>query len=216
MSHKLLGILATTSAAICLATQVAQAEDKWADTVSYSRTDGAQLSITEPDGYQISVKGGSVDKTDTAPTIIAVPNANAFYSVTFTAPNGASWTKKFEVKKYSSTDIKVRHSAGAAAQNDSKPSGAKHIGTIYNHTGNCTQKINIKLEFIGADNQVLASEVALGKYAQIELPAGSYSVRAYAWMNNAWTYHVTRSTNITADGWELSAKCTKTGFDIVK
>ncbi len=205
---------------VAMYSQAASAEEKWSETVALTRADSAELHISEPTGYTISVKIGNDVKTDTVPAVFGVANGvanvNAFYPVTFTAPTGATWTKKFQVKKYSSTDIKVSHSTVvvAAAVTAKNVAVAKRIGTVYNKTGKCSLSGTVKLEFSHAEHGIVTSQVDLKKWQQLDIKAGTYSVRAFFWMNNDWVYQITRDIKIERDGWELTSSCGKGGFDL--
>ena len=217
---KFTALALTVPVIVAMYSQSAWAEEKWTESVSLTRADSAELNISEPAGYTISVKIGDNVKTDTVPAVFGVANgvanANAFYAVTFTAPNGVTWTKKFQVKKYSSTDIKVSHSTVAtpAAAAAKEVAVAKHIGTVYNKTGKCSSSGTVKLEFSHPEYGTVSSQVDLKKWQQLDIKAGTYSVRAFFWMNNEWAYQVTRDIKIERDGWALTSSCGKGGFDI--
>ena len=218
---KITTLLLAVPVIIAMYSQSAAAEEKWSETVSLTRADSAELNISEPSGYTISIKIGNDVKTDTVPAVFGVANGvanvNAFYPVTFTAPNGATWTKKFQVKKHSSTDIKVSHSTvvAPAAAAPKEAAVGKRMGTVYNKTGKCSIGGTVKLEFSHPEHGTVTSQVDLKKWQQLDIKAGTYSVRAFFWMNNAWVYQVTRDIKIERDGWELTSSCVKTGFDLL-
>lgn len=209
-------LLTTVTLLILSFARVAAAEDSWRESVSFSRADRASLKIVEPEGYKVAV--GSFN--DTAPTVVAVDNADGYYAVTLTAPTGATWTKKIEVKRGQTTELRVQH-VKANASTPATPSRS-HVGRVRNTFPKCPAKkagvlatTSVRADFVNTAGAVAASiQVdAAAPQKDAEVPAGDYAFRTYIWnpKDKTWTFLKTLQVQIGKDGWIADIGCNNDG-----
>lgn len=205
--------------AVCtvVATTAAFAEDSWIETVAFSRGDASAIKVFEPEGYTASITVGGETQRDQVPTVLRVPDGDAFVVVTLAAPNGAKWSKKIETKKGRITELRVKHTAAAAAA----PAGAKRkfFGKFIMSTKSpcATDDSSSRVDFVAADGTTAATfTIPSGKGLTGEVPEGEFTVRTFRVdPDGTATYRNTRNASIKADGWIGTLFCTKSsGFDI--
>lgn len=195
---------------------VASAEDSWTETVAFTRGDASAIKVFEPDGYTAAVTVGGETQSDAVPTVLRVPNSDAFVVVTITAPNGAKWSKKIETKKNHVTELRVKHIAAVAKA----PGGAKKFFGKFVSSTKLPCRVDsskTKIEFVGGDGTSVASFLMTeNKSFTGEVPEGDYSVRTFRVdPDGTSTYRNTRNASIKADGWVATIFCDpKTGVDI--
>ena len=204
------------AAVIVVVIPFAHAEDKWSETVTFSRSEQTTMKIVEPEGYKISVAIDGNNVTDTVPAAVKMPQNDGFYMVTLTAPSGAQWSKKIEVKLHQVTELRVKHAAGDKA---TAPANQvrKFIGNVRNKVASCGKKLAARADFIDANGAGVASiQVKSGAFEQTTLQPGSYDIRAYVWDQGAndWTYQTTGKAQISADGWSTTLECGKGPLEI--
>ncbi len=177
--------------------------DEWTFTQEVSASQGTSIRVVEPEGYTVTVNG----KTETVPHVFAVDNADNYYAVRLTAPDGATWEKKIEVKAYKQTAIRARHVKGAAEP----PSADKprtFVGVAANLSHVCkksSERRQIRLDFV-ADKVVKSIVLESRSREDLELAAGTYSVRLYIPQNGEWAYHRTTEQVVGKDGWSYAYK----------
>lgn len=204
-------ILAMVCSLVVLAfTRSAHAEDSWTETVAFARSDASSIKVFEPDGYTASISVDGQAQSDAVPTVLRVPNSDAFYVVTLTAPNGAKWSKKIETKKSFVTELRVKHTAGAAGSPGAK--AKKYFGKFSMSSKMACDVADggkIKIEFVGADGNSAASFImAMNKPFTGEVADGDYSVRTFRVENDGtFTYRNTRTAAIHNDGWQALLFC---------
>ena len=198
-------------AAVSGLSAIAHADDSWTETVSFSRSDASSLRITEPDGYAVSVSVDGQPVNDTVPANIRPPAGDSYYAVTLTAPSGAKWTKKIEVRSYQITDLKVKHTAATAAAPARPAVGHTYVGSMFNLTKQCRSPATVKLEFIAADGTTGATVQADAAFiGQGTLPAGTWDARAWLWDGTSqWVYQKTASVTVSSDNWKAVVGCPK-------
>jgi len=205
------------AAVIVVVIPFAHAEDKWSETVTFSRSDQSTMKIVEPEGYKVSVTIDGNNVTDTVPAAIKMPQTDGFYMVTLTAPNGAQWAKKIEVKRYQVTELRVSHAAGDKPAAAPAAQARKFIGNVRNKVATCGKKLAARVDFIDASGAGVASiQVKSAAFEQTTLQPGSYDIRAYVWDQGAndWTYQTTGKAQISADGWSTTLECGKGPLEI--
>lgn len=205
--------------ALVVLARPAAAEDTWSKTVAFSRSDASAIKVVEPEGYRVTVTAPDGVLSDTAPAVFKLPPGDAFYLVTLTAPGGAQWSNKIEVKKYQTTELRVKHvAAGPAPAPGPAPAAARtYIGSVRNKVATCGKKLAARVEFINAAGAVVKNlEIKVGAMDQASLPGGTYDVRAYVWDAGAndWTYQTTQKAQIDADNWSATLACGKGALEI--
>jgi hypothetical protein len=189
------------------------AEDTWTETVAFSRGDTSAIKVFEPEGYTASVTIGGETQKDQVPTVLRVPDGDAFYVVTMVAPSGSKWSKKIETKKGRITELRVKHTAAAAAQ----PGGSarKFFGKFALSTKLpcAADNSSTRVDFVTADGATAATfTIPSGKGITGEVPEGEFSVRTFRVdADGTATYRNTRTASIKADGWVGTLFCPKTG-----
>jgi hypothetical protein len=208
-------LFATASAFIAINAQSAYAEDTWTKTVTFTRSDASAIKVTEPEGYRASITVGDATSGDILPTaFLNIPNAEAFYTVTFTAPGGATWKTKVETKKFFVTELRAKHVA--AAPTAAPTSKQKFFGKLRpskQKESVCGyQKDYTKVEFVDSSGSVAASVNFKGKVLSFDIPAGEYQIRTFRVDPGAEPlYRNTRKGTVTADGWQAAVFCDPAG-----
>lgn len=211
-------LLIPSIVAVCGLAGVASAEDTWSKTVAFTPSQAPSIRIPEGaiDGYRVTISIDGKESTDTAPAVFPAPPKDGFYTATFVAPSGATWTTKVEVKRYQATEVRVRHLAAEAPKD--KPAAAPvrtFIGSAVNKISTCGKKLAGRVEFIDANGRVGGTvDVKSGGLGQASLPGGTYDVRAYIWDVDAWTYQTTTRIQILADNWRATLMCGKGPLEI--
>ena len=59
----------TAAAVVCLASQVATADDRWSAQADFRRSDASSIKVHEPDGYKVTIKIGDEVISDTVPSV---------------------------------------------------------------------------------------------------------------------------------------------------
>lgn len=176
--------------------------DEWTFTQEVSASQGTSIRVVEPEGYTVTVNG----KTETVPHVFAVDNADNYYAVRLTSPDGESWEKKIEVKAYKQTAIRARHVKAAAGAPSDKP--RSFVGVAANLSHVCkksSERRQIRLDFV-ADKVVKSIVLESRSREDLELAAGTYSVRLYIPQNGEWAYHRTSEQVVSKDGWTYAYK----------
>lgn len=208
--------LIPTVVAVCSLARVAAAEDTWSKTVVITPASSSSIRFEELTGYRVTVTIDGKESSEDLPAVFAAPPRDGFYPATLTAPNGAKWATKVEVKRYQQTTVHVKHVAGAAPRE--KPAAEPvrtFIGTAVNKISTCGKKLAGKVEFVDASGRIGATvEMKSGALGQASLPGGTYDVRAYVWDSDQWTYQTTTRTQITADNWQATLICGKGPLEI--
>jgi hypothetical protein len=188
------------------------AEDSWTETVAFSRGDASAIKVFEPEGYTASVTVGGETQKDQAPTVLRVPDGDAFYTVTLVAPNGSKWSKKIETKKGRVTELRVKHTAGAAPSSGGAAK-KKYFGKMVQSTKLpcAVDNSSSRLDFVDAGGTTAASFVIpTGKNITGEVPEGEYTVRTFRVdPDGTATYRNTRNATIKGDGWVATLFCTE-------
>lgn len=185
---------------------VAYADD-WSTTEEFAGAQTASVKVIEPEGYTVTING----KTDTVPAVFTVDNANNFYQMTVKSPDGATWSKKIEVKEYRQSVVKVKHvraAAPAPSGDASKPKPMSYIGTVQNTTNNCSaERAAIKLDFMSGPDLVKSAVLEAGAKANLELPVGPYKVRLFQSDGTNWNFKNTVDYTVDKDGWVYNWGC---------
>ena len=192
----------------------AHAEDSWTETVAFARSDASAIKVFEPDGYTASISVDGNAQTDAVPTVLRVPNSDAFYVVTITAPSGAKWSKKIETKKSFVTELRVKHTATAAGGGGGAKK--KYFGKFAMSAKmpcDTADGGKIKIEFVTPEGAAAASFImTMNKPFTGEVPDGDYSVRTFrVETDGTFTYRNTRNGAIHGDGWNALLFCNPKG-----
>jgi hypothetical protein len=185
-------------------TAVAHA-DEWSNTQEFTNAQSASIKVVEPEGYTVTING----RTDTAPAVFSVDNANNYLAMTVKSPDGATWTKKIEVKEYKQSVVRIKHvKAAAPAPGDNKAKPMSYVGTVSNTTNNCaTGRAAIKLEFIAGAEVAKSAVLESGARSNLELNVGAYRIRLYTSNGQAWEFKQTIDYNVDKDGWVYDWGC---------
>lgn len=187
----------------------AHAEDSWTETVAFARSDASAIKVFEPDGYTASISVEGNAQTDAVPTVLRVPNSDAFYVVTITAPSGAKWSKKIETKKSFVTELRVKHTAAAAAGGGARKKFFGKFSMSPKMTCDSSDGSKLKIDFVAEDGSTAGSFVmAGGKGFTGEVAEGDFQVRVFRVdPDGTTTYRNTRTAAIHADGWKAMLFC---------
>lgn len=184
----------------------------WTKQVSYRAAQQTTIKVLEPEGFAFSVEtsDGAV-KTGTAPDIVPLPSSDGYVKVTLTAPDGAVWTNKVEVRARNQTELVVGYKAEPAAQPSEK--ARKFMARLTNGGKGCGKtspyRTQIYVDFLrSSDGTSVAKPAAQdGELVSFELPAGKYDARVYV-NNGEWTYITSVSLEAPAkDGWIVGYGC---------
>jgi hypothetical protein len=179
---------------------IAAAEDRWSHTEEFQPASSASIRVVEPEGYQVTING----RTDNAPAVFAVPNADTYYVMTIRAPSGATWERKLEVRQWKQNVVRVRHGVDNAAP------AASYVGVVANTTHLCkkaSDRRDLRVEFVLGADIVKTIDVALRSRVDVALPAGEYRVRRYLRNQDAWEFAGTQNQTINADAWLIHYRC---------
>ena len=191
----------------------AHAEDSWTETVAFTRSDASAIKVFEPDGYTASINVEGNAQSDAVPTVLRVPNSDAFYVVTITAPSGAKWSKKIETKKSFVTELRVKHTAAAGTPGAKAKKFFGKFAMSSNMPCDTADGGKIKIEFLGADGNAAASFImTMNKPFTGEVADGDYSVRTFRIeTNGTLVYRNTRTAAVHTDGWNALLFCNPKG-----
>lgn len=194
----------------CLST-VAFAQ--WKEDIGFTRSDRTTLKLLEPRGFAVAVQTPRGLVNDTIPAVIELPSADAFVAVTVTAPTGASWSQKVEVKRLMSTEVRLAQ----AARGPAPVAARSRVGRVLNTFAACGPEVgvmrqtSVRADFVGVTGAVAVSVQAdaATPRQQPEVPEGEYDVRAYIWnpKDRTWTFAKTVHTTIARDGFEVAIGC---------
>jgi hypothetical protein len=190
--------------AVAVIAPAAAFADEWTPTQEFQRAQTASLRIIEPEGYKVTVNG----KADTVPAVFNFDNADSYVVVRLESPAGASWEKKFEVKAWNQTVVRVRHTTGTAAPTNNKKART-YVGVLANTLHVCRyskDRVPVMLEVV-ADQVVKTVVLQPRSRENVDLPAGTYDVRVYKPFREKWAYTQTLQQTVTKDGWSVNVKC---------
>ncbi len=176
--------------------------EPWSHTVEFQRTDRTTLRVVEPEGYQITVNG----KTEAAPVVFSLPNADSYVTMGVRSPAGATWERKIEVKAWTQSIVRIQHTADAPRP-AAKPA---FMGIVVNTTHLCraaADRRDMRVEFLRDADLVRAIEVGVRTRVDAELPAGEYRVRRYFRGAGGWEFAAVDSTSVGKDGWIYQWGC---------
>jgi hypothetical protein len=180
--------------------------DEWSNTQEFAGAQQASIKVVEPEGYTVTING----RTDTVPAVFAVDNANNYLNMTIKSPDGATWSKKIEVKEYKQSVVKVRHVKAAAPDKpaDNKPKAMSYVGNVKNTSNNCsTGATAIKVDFLAGPDVAKSQVLEAGQHANLELAVGTYKIRLYTSDGTSWNFKETVDWPVSKDGWEYSYGC---------
>lgn len=213
-----ISFIAAIPVLLALFAQTAHAEDSWSKTVAFSRSEASAIKVFEPENYRASVTIGDNTSGDTVPTVLQVPNSDAFYTVTITAPNGATWQTKVETKKNAVTELRIKHIASNTTNAPARkyfgklrPSKQKETLCTFDDVPNAAARI----DFVDSAGTTVVSKRFNGTAISVEVPAGEYEIRTFR-LNPGEepVYRNTRKGTVTADGWQAAVFCPPSGVDI--
>jgi hypothetical protein len=183
----------------------------WSYTTSFKFAGKTSLKVTEPSGFKVKVTVGSDVKEDTIPTVVALPDGDAFLPVTVVAKDGSTWSQKIEVKDKQQTELKVQYTPAAKAAPGPAGPARKFIGSASNTTSRCTNpndRGDLRYDFLLDGNKVREIEVAMNRrISNLEIAQGSYSVRIFKKRGNDYIFVTTSQYDVNKDGWEFTYGC---------
>lgn len=175
-------------------------------------TNGAtSLKITEPEGFKITVATEAGDKVGTAPEVFALPEKDAFVTVTLLAPDGTKWSKKVEIVAKKQTELAISFKADAPAPAAEPAKGRSYIGKMLNSGGGCGKayKGTIRADFLEPTTGTVkaSSQIAAGANRDVEVPSGALEIRVFLSKGNEWQFVTTGNYEFKKDGWQLGFGC---------
>lgn len=192
-------------ALVCIAIPAtAAAEDHWSHTEDHQSASASSVRVIEPDGYQVTLNG----RTDQAPAVFTVPNADNYLVMIVRAPSGASWERKIEVRQWKQNVVRIRHVVDAPAAQPTK--ALTYVGTIANTTHLCkkqSDRHDLRIEFVLGPDIVKTVDVAVRSRVDVELPGGDYRLRRYIRNGDAWQLSGTQPKTIKSDTWTVHYRC---------
>jgi hypothetical protein len=195
-----------------------RAQAAWTFEVAHAPNDGTSLKLTEPEGMKASAVIAGESKTDTLPTVFTLADQDAFFTVTLTAADGATWSRKIEVKAYHQTTRRVRYAPPttppAPAGTPAPPAARRHIGRVVNATHHCDARLRWELrwDFLLGGEVVASKAVMPGKQDNnVEIPAGEYDVRLFVRPAPGRDFQFAETTklSVSEDGWRVEKGCKK-------
>ncbi|HTM22302.1 MAG TPA: hypothetical protein VL172_17400 [Kofleriaceae bacterium] len=180
----------------------------WTHEVSFSRSEATSIKVVEPDGFKVSIVIGGEVKSDSVPAVFTLPDQDGYYEVAVTAPDGATWSRKIEVRVRQQTSLAVRYVADAATP--APPAGHNYIGRLRNTTHRCQAPVEVRWDFLLDGKPVVSRVVPPGKQANnVEVVAGSYDVRVFGRgaADQPFKYLQTDRVEVKADGWQVEFGC---------
>jgi hypothetical protein len=199
-----------------LVSAAAAAKGAWSHTVTHRYSGKTSIKITEPKGMSVTVTVGEEVKKDTIPAIITLADEDRFVPVTITAKDGHTWAEKIEVRAKQQTALSVNYTAPPKATPAQKAKKKRrYAGTLASAAGkSCGKKWrgrDIKLELIDVDSgdATAAHRFSKDSTASMEIPAGTYDVRAYVKYKGGLSYYDTKTATIGKDGWVIGFGCKK-------
>jgi len=196
-------------AIICVAAFAVEARaDEWTHQQEFKFSQTASIRVVEPEGFKVSVNG----KSDVVPAVFNFDNADAYYIVKMTSPDGKTWEKKIEVRANNQTVLRVKFTPAEKAV---PAAGAKrsHIGTVKNTTHSCeslSERVAKKFDFRLDGKDVQSFELKAGKYVpNVELVDGNYEVRIWGIKSGQWVFEQTAAFTVDKDGWVFFFGCGK-------
>ena len=198
---------------LSLASGVALAKGAWSHNVSHRYSSKTSLKITEPKGFSVTVSIGDDVKKDTIPAIIPLPNEDQYLPVQVTATDGHSWAEKVEIRAKQQTELSLAYVPSKAAP-PAKKGGRKYIGKLASVISSCGKKWrgrNIRFELLGTESGESIGTFDFPKedVKSIEVPSGSWDVRAYMKSGGGYHYYDTRTVQVTKDGFNIAIGCQK-------
>jgi hypothetical protein len=197
---------------LSLASGIAVAKGAWSHNVSHRYSSKTSIKITEPKGFSVAVTIGDDVKKDTIPAIIPLPNEDQYLPVMVTAKDGHSWAEKVEIRAKQQTELSLTYVATKATP--AKKGGRKYMGRLANAASSCGKAWkgrDVQFELVGTD-----SGDELGKWRfpgdgvkSVEIPAGSWDVRAYVKAKGSYHYYDTRTVEVKKDNFNIAIGCQK-------
>lgn len=190
----------------CISIPAIASADTWNQSAEFKHSNAASIRVIEPDGYRVSIGG----RLDSVPAVFAQANADAYVVMSVTAPSGASWETKVEVRPHTQTVVRVRHVADAPAAPAQSAKVASYVGIVFNTSHLCKtpgDRTDVRLEFILGADVVKAIDVAKQSRLDVELPGGEYRVRHYKRGKSGWELHGSGKRSIAKDGWNYEFGC---------
>ena len=180
----------------------------WSEHISFRHSEKTSVKVTEPDGFKVTVAATDGDHAGVVPEVFDLPDRDAFVKVTIVSADGATWTKKIEVRAGQQTEVAVSYAAEATA-----PGGKARtfVGKVA-HLGRACGKqwaVQIKAEILRhADGGTVTSwTLKPDDIYDLELAAGSYDVRVYKRSGDDWAWAFTGALSVDKDGWESGVGC---------
>ncbi|MEZ4444573.1 MAG: hypothetical protein R3B72_36200 [Polyangiaceae bacterium] len=201
----------TVAITTLLMTGLALAGGTWSHTVSHRYSGSTSLKITEPKGFAVEVTVGEEIHKDTIPTIVPLPDADAFVPVLVRAGDGSTWAEKVEVRAKQQTSLVVSHTP-ATPTTKAKPQ-RKYAGNVAAMAGSsCGRRWKgreIRFELVEAESGDSGGEVVFSKddSKSMEVAGGSYDVRVYVKYKGGFSYYDTKRVSLERDGFIIGFGC---------
>ena len=192
---------------VSLSLLVAIAANARADLVKSEGFDASaatSLKVLEPVGAHLFVELPGGVKEDTVPSIISLPNRDAYVTVKVVAPDGQSWMGKVEIKALHQTVL--RFSSGGGAQ--PARAAARFTGRLVNDSaaercGGGGENVRFVV-YAGGQAVAQTQLVFPGQEVTTALAAGSYYIQV---LETAGRPMAQGTLRVARDGWKFQTGC---------
>jgi len=201
---KLLPLLIVVGSVVAISLEARA--DEWTHSQDFKYSQTASIRVVEPEGFKVVVNG----KSDVVPAVFNLDNADAYYVVKMTSPEGKVWEKKIEVRANNQTVLRVKFTPADKAAPAAASDKRSHIGSVKNTTHTCDKRANHKFDFRLDGKDVKSFELQPGKYTpNVELVDGNYEVRIFAVKSGQWVFQETANFTVDKDGWVFFFGCSQ-------
>lgn len=157
----------------------------------------ASIKLLAPKGMKIQFAENGVQKEDTIPYVLQVPNDDAFIPVTFIGEGSDKFSEKIEVKHGQASEVKVLYTPA--------PKIVLHKGKVA--VKGCPAELAWRIVMTGKPNLKKEIRLKSGQGAEIELPAGVYEAAFFAPQNGKEMRMGVSDVKLAANGFALDYQC---------
>lgn len=192
--------------AVLFAVSSAHADDAWSHKTEFKWSKTTGIRIVEPEGFKVSIG----EQKDSVPAVFKLANEDKYHVVEVTAPDGATWSKKIEVKAGKQTVLRVSYAKKAAAPKKAGKKARKYMGKVTNGNHKCAAKnrFHMKFEFLLDGEKIKDIVLKSGRFEpNFELPEGNYDIRYYKRQSKRWVSFEFGKKDINKDGFHVFYGC---------
>ncbi len=203
MKH--LPALVLVLASVFSASTTFAADEDWKIVPTYTAGKRAAIKVVSPKGMKMQFTENGVQKEDTVPHVIVVPDEDSFVPVTFIDKSGEKYSEKIEVKAGQVSELKVTYTAKVVPP----PPPPVYKGKIIFKANmvNCEGQV-LKLKVTGAKSATLKDwKLSTNTNSDVQLPKDAYEILfTSAWLGKE-TKLATKKVNVAGDGFLFGASC---------